>query len=173
MSWHVTARNIHTHIDRIKNTPDAPLFDLPVPDCLTFHQEWYPQNVTLLSRAQMNYRKSTYTIVEGHMQLLAFMNNTPFPNTSSEFIAQFTLVPQGMALPALSPKVIADINDTSHTDIFESMKGVLDVAVHISLLALLNDLSFNRFQVSRPNLIEWGQRLGPKPNYIWAAERNF
>lgn len=94
-----------------------------------------------------------------------------------------------MALPALSPKVIADINDTSHTDIFESMKGVLDVAVHISLLALLNDLSFNRFQVSRPNLIEvstflrvpchlltvlqWGQRLGPKPNYIWAAERNF
>lgn len=73
MSWHVAARNIRTHIDRMKDAPDEPLFDLPVPDCLTIDQERYLQNMTLLSRAQTNYRKSTYAIAEGHMQLLAFM----------------------------------------------------------------------------------------------------
>lgn len=63
-------------------------------------------------------------------------------------------MPQVIALPALASQVISILTDTSQSDLFEIMKAVLDLAVHISPLALLSQLSLNRFQVSRPNLIE-------------------
>ncbi|KZP02362.1 hypothetical protein FIBSPDRAFT_976457, partial [Athelia psychrophila] len=140
----------------------------------------YPKGMinalSLLSQSRTKLTQAGRLIAEANMQLIAFMlfwhstHNTPIPRDQDVFFKELLEFGQRNGISSLPPEIVETMTGPKSALLFQGLKLVVEVAVHISPLALLNSINYSNFSIDRRVLIKWGQDLGPKPPYVLAAE---
>ncbi|KAF7977677.1 hypothetical protein HWV62_2914 [Athelia sp. TMB] len=135
---------------------------------------------SLLSRSRKRIAQADQLMAQSNLLLLAFMvfwhstvpqHNTPIAFQSNDFFKELITMGERCGVTSFPADVIEAMTGADSDDLFNGLRNVVDVAVHISPLALLNGSPFTRLSIDRPSLVQWGKNLGPKPPYIQAAER--
>lgn len=174
-SWSRTFNAIREHLRNSQGPgesfgPSAPTQTFSSSERLNYRA------LTMLVGARRNLRNSDFFSAACNLQLTAFMvmwhcnvsklarlrvpanevsntiiqRNTPFPREADSLFQELT---RSTSSPVLLEEIVQML-PKERTDLFDKMKACLDVAVHMSPLALLGNVPGTSFAISRPILIE-------------------
>lgn len=148
-----------------------------IPLSLSPSQASQKKKIQLLLRARENHIQSEYCLIEGNVQLAAYMvqwhatvsiqlkhnasrwlkstqRNDPFPKDHIDFFQDLEATSNALDMGSVFKTDVASIDDDERKKIFEDLKSCLDLAVHISPLVLLSRVPGKRFTMSRSALTD-------------------
>ncbi|KAF7964640.1 hypothetical protein HWV62_4635, partial [Athelia sp. TMB] len=162
----VTYEAIHKHVTGGGSRTNVSLA-LPDPEHMSDVQLVELRQLTLLLNGSKSQKEAEHLMVEGNLQYLAFM---PFPADKTDFFNELLRACEDCCLPQPTVNRLAKMTDADKTGFFTAVTSTLDIAIHISPLAMLARLPGSRFHIRRDVFFEWCQALGPKPAFMKQAE---
>lgn len=81
-------------------------------------------------------------------------HNTPIAFQSNDFFKELITMGERCGITSFPADVIEAMTGADSDDLFNGLRNVVDVAVHISPLALLNGSPFTRLSIDRPSLVQ-------------------